>query len=117
MLIVGKKAFASILQDLIFIWQKVFPVSEYSADSRFLTSTKQHYSLYNKAISDRIHQRCLQSSNVNKAFHGGGCVINYQEPLTPVTRKRLDYRPLTRDTGPNYQEVIRGLRDRSEPTK
>lgn len=96
---------------------QVLPVSDYSADSRFLTSTKQHYSLYNKEISDRIRQRCLQSSDINKALHGGRSVTNYQETLPPVTRHRLDYRLLVLETGPSSQGVIRRIRDRSGPSR
>ncbi|XP_052709450.1 uncharacterized protein LOC128184140 [Crassostrea angulata] len=96
---------------------EVLPVSDYSADSRFLTSTKQHYSLYNKEISDRIRQRCLQSSDINKALHGGRSVTNYQETLPPVTRHRLDYRPLILEAGPSSQGVIRRVRDRSGPIR
>lgn len=66
---------------------QVLPVSDYSADSRFLTSTKQHYSLYNKEISDRIRQRCLQSSDINKALHGGGASLTTKRrsPRSPGT--------------------------------
>lgn len=95
----------------------MLPVSDYSADSRFLTSTKQHYSLYNKEISDRIRQRCLQSSDINKALHGGRSVTNYQETLPPVTRHRLDYRPLVLENGPSSHGVIRRIRDRSGPSR
>ncbi|XP_062583463.1 uncharacterized protein LOC134268065 [Saccostrea cucullata] len=96
---------------------EVLPVTDFSTESRFLTSNSQQFSMYNKNISDTIRQRCLRDFDINKALHGGMGVINYQEKLTPLTRSRLDYRLVQHETGPNSQNIIRKIRENSRPVK
>ncbi|XP_061176519.1 uncharacterized protein LOC133185372 [Saccostrea echinata] len=96
---------------------EVLPVTDFSTESRFLTSNNQYFNLYNKNISDTIRQCCLRDFNINKALHGGRGVINYQEKLTPLTRSKIDYRLVKHETGPNSQNIIRKIKEKSKPVK